>query len=202
MTGDRWEEYFQLLADAEQPGWWRAYGVDDKGYVPLEADALLVRDYTLAYVPGLLQTADYARALFVGAEDRSAEKLRTSITVRMIRQKRLTSKEEPLRLDTVMSEATLQHPVGGPKVMVDQLERLVERAALDTVTLRVLPLALGAHVGMSTVFTLLSFGERDEPDVVYTENLLGSTLTEFAARSAEGRIWLVVNSGFRDSVDQ
>ena len=77
-----------------------------------------------------------------------------------------------------MSEATLQHPVGGSKVMVDQLERPVERAALDTVTLRVLPLASGAHVGMSTVVTLLSFGERDEPDVVYTENLLGSTLTE------------------------
>jgi hypothetical protein len=85
VTGDRWEEYFQLLADAEQPGWWRAYGVDDKGYVPLETDVLLVRDYTLAYVPGALQTADYARALFVGAEDRSAEKLRTSITVRMNR---------------------------------------------------------------------------------------------------------------------
>jgi transcriptional regulator with XRE-family HTH domain len=178
VTGDQWEEYFRLFDEAQEPGWWRAYGLDNMGYVPLEAEASMVREFTLAAVPGLLQTVDYARALFVGAEDRPADQLRTAVIVRTLRSKQLHSPDDPLELVAVMAEMALHHPVVGPEVMAEQLDHLVEAAGLHTVTLRVLPVSVGAHVGMAGGFTLLSFGELGEPDVLYTENLNGSSFSE------------------------
>lgn len=181
VTADRWEEYFELSRAARQPGWWRSYGLDNKGYVPLEADASLVRDFTLCYVPGLLQTADYARALFLGSGDRrSTEKLKNAITVRMIRQKRLTSEADPLELIAIMDESVLYRPVGGPEVMAAQLAHLVEAAALDTVTLQVLPMSAGAHPSMASGLIVLSFGDLGEPDVWFVEHTMGSTQSEKA----------------------
>jgi transcriptional regulator with XRE-family HTH domain len=179
ITADRWDEYFELLEAAEQRGWWRAYGLDDKGYVPMEADASEVRDFTVNYVPGLLQTADYARALFrATVAQRDPDQLRKEVSVRMIRQKRLTSADDPLRLVAIMDESVLSRPVGGPEVMAGQLDRLIEAAALDTVTLQVLPTELGAHAAMAGVFTVLSFGDLGEPDTVYVEHQLGATQSE------------------------
>jgi len=60
VGGDRWTELITLTREAKQKDWWRACDLDDRGYVPLEAEATLVRDYTLGYVPGLPQTKDYA----------------------------------------------------------------------------------------------------------------------------------------------
>jgi hypothetical protein len=168
-----------MLAAAKERGWWRAYGLDDKGYVPMEADASLVRDFALSYVPGLLQTADYARALFRRSmQRRTAERLRNDVTIRMIRQKRLTSDEDPLRLVAIMDESALYRPVGGPQAMAEQLDHLIDAAALDTVTLQVLPTSLGAHAGLSGIFLLLSFGALGEPDIAYVEGPLGATHTD------------------------
>jgi transcriptional regulator with XRE-family HTH domain len=179
ITADRWDEYFELLEAAEQRGWWRAYGLDDKGYVPMEADASEVRDFTVNYVPGLLQTADYARALFrATVAQRDPDQLRKEVSVRMIRQKRLTSADDPLRLVAIMDESVLSRPVGGPEVMAGQLDRLIAAAALDTVILHVLPTELGAHAAMAGVFTVLSFGDLGEPDTVYVEHQLGATQSE------------------------
>jgi hypothetical protein len=63
VGGDRWGEILELTREANVKGWWRAYGLDDRGYIPLEAEASTIRDFTVTYVPGLLQTADYARAI-------------------------------------------------------------------------------------------------------------------------------------------
>src|SRR5262249_55967473 len=83
VTADRWPEILELSKLSRERGWWWAYGLDNKGYVALEADASLVKNFALAYVPGLLQTADYARTLFEASTDlRSADKLRNSIAVR------------------------------------------------------------------------------------------------------------------------
>jgi hypothetical protein len=179
VTADRWDELLDMARAARQRGWWRTYGVDDHGYVSLEADATLVCDFTQCYVPGLLQTADYARELFHSALDRrTPERLRNAVTVRMIRQQRLTSADDPLELIAIMDESVLYRPVGGPTVMAAQLARLVEAAALDTVTLQVLPTGVGAHPAMEGVFTVLSFGDLGEPDVVYVEHPLGATQSE------------------------
>ncbi|HEY4005725.1 MAG TPA: helix-turn-helix transcriptional regulator [Pseudonocardia sp.] len=179
VTADRWPEYFDMLAAAKQRGWWRAYGLDDRGYVPMEADASLVRDFSLACVPGLLQTADYARTMLrASLAQRSSERLRNDLAVRMIRQKRLTSADDPLHLVAIVDESALHRPVGGPAVMAEQLAQLVERAALNTVTLQVLPTNHGAHIAQAGTFSLLSFDELGEPDVAYAEHPLGATHTD------------------------
>jgi transcriptional regulator with XRE-family HTH domain len=175
VGGDQWGELIELTRLAWQRGWWRAYGLDDKGYVPLETEASLVRDFTVCYVPGLLQTADYARALFLASlTRRTEEQLENAIAVRMIRQRRLTSADDPLELVAIIDESVLLRPVGGRPVMATQLERLIEAAALDTVTLQVLPIGVGAHPAMTAVFTLLSFGELNEPDMAYVEHPMGA----------------------------
>jgi hypothetical protein len=179
VGGDRWGEFVALARAAAQRGWWRRYGLDDKGYVPLESAATRVDDFTLTYVPGLLQTADYARALFEGsARERSAEVLERALAVRMIRQERLTDPEEPLELVAVIEEAALRRPVGGPAVMCAQLRRLIAAAALETVTLQVLPTAVGAHAGIDGAFTVLHFHGLGEPDMAYVEHPMGAVHIE------------------------
>jgi transcriptional regulator with XRE-family HTH domain len=158
VRGDQWGEILDLTREASTKGWWRAYGLDDKGYVPLEAEASTVRDFTVTYVPGLLQTADYARALFEAAlRRRSSQVMERDVTVRMIRQERLASADRPLELFAVIEEAALRRPVGGTPLMRAQLTRLVEAAGLDTVTVQVLPAGIGAHAGIDGAFTVLSF---------------------------------------------
>jgi transcriptional regulator with XRE-family HTH domain len=179
VGGERWKEILELTREASAKGWWRAYGLDDRGYIPLEAEASTVRDFTVTYVPGLLQTADYARALFDVSFRRRSEATRDrDVTVRRIRQERLTSPDRPLELLAMIEEAVLHRPVGGPSVMRAQLAHLVEAAALDTVTVQVLPTVVGAHAGNDGAFTVLSFEGLGEPDMGYVEHPMGSVHVE------------------------
>jgi transcriptional regulator with XRE-family HTH domain len=189
VGGAKWSELVELTRAARRRGWWRAYGLDDKGYLPLEAEASLVQDFTVMYVPGLLQTADYARTLFVAsATRRTSETLDRDVTVRMIRQERLTSTDDPLELVAIVDEAVLHRPVGGPTVMRAQLARLVEAAALDTVTFQVLPAGIGAHPGLSGAFTVLSFDGLGEPDMAYVEHPMGAVHIEKEEDVARARL--------------
>jgi hypothetical protein len=110
VGGERWTEILELTREAGAKGWWRAYGLDDKGYLPLESEASAVRDYTVTYVPGLLQTEAYARAMFEASlQPRSAEVLERDVRVRMIRQDRLVSAGDPIQLFAVIDEPVLYH---------------------------------------------------------------------------------------------
>ncbi|GAA1265591.1 helix-turn-helix transcriptional regulator [Pseudonocardia aurantiaca] len=189
VGGEKWTELIELTREARRPGWWRAYGLNDYGYVPLEAEATLLREFMVMYLPGLLQTEDYARAVFDASATRwTAEQKEREVTVRMIRQKRLTSDEEPLELSAIVEETVLRRPVGGPAVMRAKLERLVEAAALDTVTFHVLPTAVGAHAGMGGAFTLLSFDRLGEPDMAYVEHPMGAVHLEKDEDVARARV--------------
>ncbi|MGH3611699.1 MAG: DUF5753 domain-containing protein [Pseudonocardia sp.] len=157
--------------------------------MPLEAEATLVRDYMLGYVPGLLQTADYAWALFQASLIRRTEaELENEVEVRMIWQRRLTADEHPLELVAIVDESVLHRPVGGPGVMCAQLVRLVEAAALDRVTFQVLPAGIGAHPAMSAVFAVLSFGDLGEPDLAYVEHPMGAVQMEKEADVARATL--------------
>jgi hypothetical protein len=168
-------EFVDLALRANAPGWWQAYG--DvlpqwfRAYVDLESAATLIRTYEGQFVPGLLQTDGYMRAVVHGAhlEDASDEVGRR-IRLRMARQMVLT-REHPPRLWAVIDEAALRRPVGGRKVMREQLERLIDAARLPNMTLQVLPFSVGAHAAMAGSFSLLRFPDRDLPDVVYVEHL-------------------------------
>jgi hypothetical protein len=177
LYGDssRWDELVELSLQTREKGWWRAYGLDDKGYVPLEAEATRVREVQSVTVPGLLQTADYARALFRTAiQQRRKAWIENQVAVRLVRQQRLTSTEKPLDLVVLLDEPVLLRPVGGAKVMRSQLDHLVAAAELPTVTLQVLPIAMGARPAMSAPFTVLSFDHLDVPDIGYVEHLMGA----------------------------
>jgi transcriptional regulator with XRE-family HTH domain len=172
-------EFVTLAREANTPGWWRHYG--DllpswfRTYVDLEAAAALIRTYEGQFVPGLLQTDDYMRAVVRGAhlEDNS-EEVGRRVRLRMARQTLLT-REQPPRLWAVVDEAALRRPVGGQEVMRGQLERLLEASKLPNVTLQVLPFAAGAHAAMVGSFSILRFGDQELPDVVYLEHLTSAS---------------------------
>ncbi|QYN34921.1 helix-turn-helix domain-containing protein [Pseudonocardia sp. DSM 110487] len=175
VSGSQWDELLDLTRTVAEKGWWRAYGLDDKGYVPLEAEATLVREATAAYVPGLLQADAYARAVFaISIQPRTQAELDNLAAVRRHRQERLTSVDDPLELVAVIDEAVLRRSVGGPAVMRAQLAHLVEAAALDRVALHVMPLSVGAYPGLSAPFTLLTFGGIDFGDMLYVEHPAGA----------------------------
>ena len=189
VTGDRWNALLTLTREASAKGWWRAYGLDDHGYVPLEAEASSVREYAVNCLPGLLQTADDARALFESSMHIGSQAVRENdVEVRMIRQKRLTDPDNPLTLVAVIEESALRRVIGSPDVMCAQLAHVVVAAELDTVTIQVLPADVGAHQGVTGGFTVLSFETLGEPDIGYVEHPMGSIHIEKAEDVARGRV--------------
>jgi hypothetical protein len=105
---------------------------------------------------------------------RDPERLNNDVRVRLIRKSRLTSPENPLNLTVIIDEAALLRNVGGVAVMREQLRQLVDMADLPTVTLQVLPLRGGAHGAMNGGFTLLSFSDLDDVELLYVEYTTGA----------------------------
>ncbi len=175
VGGAQWTEIIDLVREAKQKGWWHAYGGKTAGYVALETDAAIVYDYQLGYVPGLLQTADYARAVFRGTPPpRSEAEIDRIVQMRLFRQRRLTE-DPPLDLVAIVDETVLRRPIGGVELMRDQLRHLVNQAALPSVCFQVLPVSIGVHQGLNGSFTVLGFAEPDEPEIAYTENAVSAT---------------------------
>lgn len=174
---DTYDHYDETLVEeareAAKPPWFRAYGVEDLGYVDVETYAASVREFSGLQLPGLLHTEVYIRALFAHSRRRrSSDQLSNDIEVRLIRQERLTGGQDPLELATIIDESALRRDIGGPEVMRAQLAHLVEMAELPSVTLQVLPLKM--HGALDGGFTLLSFQDRDEPDLLYVEYATGA----------------------------
>jgi DNA-binding XRE family transcriptional regulator len=168
-------EFLTLAREANTPGWWQHYGdvlpTWFRTYVDLEQAATLIRTYEGQFVPGLLQTDDYMRAVVRGAHlEESGEEVGRRVRLRMARQTLLTRELAP-RLWAVVDEAALRRPVGGREVMRGQLERLIEATKLANVTLQVLPFDRGAHAAMVSAFSILRFADPALPDVVYLEHL-------------------------------
>lgn len=172
------EERDRLLTLARQantPGWWHRYG--DvlpswfQSYLGLEAAAVLIRNYEVQFVPGLLQTEDYARAVtLLGHPDAPGHEVERRVGLRMRRQSLLQS-EEPPHLWAVVDEAVLRRPLGGTQVMRKQLKHLLDITDSPNITLQVVPFELGGHAAAGGPFSILRFAERDLPDVVYLEQL-------------------------------
>jgi transcriptional regulator with XRE-family HTH domain len=168
-----------LARQANTPGWWHRYGDLLPGwfqaYVGLEEAATLIRTFEVQFVPGLLQTEDYARAVITqGNPAAPAEEVERRVGLRQRRQELLTRPGpdgSPRRLWAVVDEAALRRPIGGRKVLRGQLEHLIEATGLPTVTLQVLPFHVGGHAAEGGAFTILRFSAPDLPDVVYVEQL-------------------------------
>jgi transcriptional regulator with XRE-family HTH domain len=164
-----------LVGLADASGWWTRY--DDvlpdwfEPYLGLESAASLIRCFELQFVPGLFQTADYARAVaLLGPGATPGEETDRRVALRIKRQDLLT-RPDPPRVWAVIDEGTLRRPLGRPEVMRGQLGRLAEIADLPRVTLQVMPFGRGGHAAAGGSFSMLRFTEPDVPDMIYAEQL-------------------------------
>lgn len=171
------EALLALARNANNRGWWHRYS--DilpnwfQSYLGLEEAASLIRTYEVQFVPGLLQTRDYARAVIrLGHDQATAAEVERRVDLRMDRQKVLTrSQPEPPRLWAVVDEAALRRPIGGCDVMYRQITHLIEVTKLPNVRLQIVPFRAGGHAAAGGAFTILRFPEPDLPDIVYIEQL-------------------------------
>ena len=116
VGGDRWTELVELAREANQPGWWRAYGLGNNSYIAFETEASRRPGVHGLLCSGLMQTADYARALMRAVPlRRTAEQLENEVAARMYRQRAVDLGRDPLELVTVVDESALRRPVGGPR---------------------------------------------------------------------------------------
>jgi transcriptional regulator with XRE-family HTH domain len=171
-----------LSKQASELGWLRAYESELPeqygAYIAFESEARSVRNYESLFVPGLLQTEDYARAVIHGVLPlASDEEVERRVEVRMQRQASLR-KKDPLQLWAIVDEAVLRRRVGGPDVMASQLEALVASAALPHVVLQVIPFETGAHAGMPGSFVVMDFADVADPDLVYIDSMAGDLFLE------------------------
>ncbi|MFI7575805.1 helix-turn-helix domain-containing protein [Micromonospora sp. NPDC049497] len=165
----------KLARDANSPGWWHRYTdvlpTWFQAYLGLEAAASLIRTYEVQFVPGLLQTRDYARAVVLLGHGRAAPgEIERRVELRMQRQ-HLLRRESPPQLWVVLDEAALRRPIGGPEVMRGQVEALIEATKSSHIRLQVIPFAAGGHAAAGGAFTILRFGDAELPDIVYIEQL-------------------------------
>jgi transcriptional regulator with XRE-family HTH domain len=173
-----------LLAEqANTPGWWHAF--NDvlpswfQTYVGLEEAASLIRTYELQFIPGLLQTEEYARAVIRAGNAQAADsEIDQRVDLRARRQSRILTAEGP-HLWAVIDEAVLRRPIGGIDVHCRQLEHLIAVSkSAPTVTLQVVPFTAGAHAAEGGAFSLLRFPQDDLPDIAYVETLTGGVYVE------------------------
>ncbi|MGI5152801.1 helix-turn-helix domain-containing protein [Plantactinospora sp. CA-294935] len=173
------QERATLLArvrEANTSSWWHPYADVTPNwfqrYLGLEATATLIRTYEVQFVPGLLQTEQYARAVVrLGHGSAREEEVARRVRLRMDRQQVL-SRPDPPMLWAVVDEAALRRPVGGRQVMRDQIEALIGIVTkMPNVKLQVIPLAAGGHAAAGGAFTILRFPQQDLADLVYIEQL-------------------------------
>ncbi|USX56496.1 helix-turn-helix transcriptional regulator [Lentzea sp. HUAS12] len=162
--------YIDMWERASEKGWWHPYGLDDQGYISLEHDAIRVCEFSLGYVPGLLQIEAYMRAVFRGWHTQHSRKwTENQIAIRTRRQERLDGQ---LQYHGVIAEAALK------QAEREQLLHIIERGSLSNVTVQVLPDAAGLHDGQNGAFTVLDFAYPGEMSVLYVEHPAGSTHVE------------------------
>ncbi|MEV0821270.1 helix-turn-helix domain-containing protein [Nonomuraea rubra] len=182
------EEREPLLALAKQanaPGWWHQYGdllpAWFEVYIGLEGAAAGIRTYENQFVPGLLQTPAYARAVIELAHEKAAEsELERRVALRMTRQKRL---ESGLTIWAVIDEAVVRRTLGGSETMREQIAHLLEITAERNITVQVMPFDRGGHAAAGGPFSILRFPEPELPDVVYMEQLTSALYLDKPADS-------------------
>ncbi|WP_280426379.1 helix-turn-helix domain-containing protein [Nocardia carnea] len=195
------EEQKRLLAytaatrNGRTKQWWESFSEDMPEwfslYVILEDSAASIREYESELIPGLLQTRDYIEQLArtpAGLLD--DVEVQQRVQIRLERQGLLTRSHAP-RLDTILNEAVIRRPVGGPEVMLNQLDHLLKVSSHNNITVRILPYSAGVHGGMAaSAFILLDFptgsnGEHLEPPIAYVDTLTGSMYLNNEFRSYE-----------------
>lgn len=191
----------ELVEQANAPGWWREYAdlVPPwfETFLGLEQSASVIRTWELQFVPGLLQTPDYARVVIGhGRPGMLGDEIERRVALRMRRQ-RILAAPAPVRLWAIIDEGALRRRVGGGAVMRAQLAHLIEMAGLPNVTIQVMPLDGPANPDARRPVTMLRAAPDIVPDVAYCEHLSGGRFYDKPADTARffGLLnWLSVNA--------
>jgi transcriptional regulator with XRE-family HTH domain len=167
-----------MARQANSPAWWQVYNDVTptwfQSYLGLEAGASLIRTYEVQFIPGLLQTPDYARAVVrIGHGSASADEIERRVALRIHRQELLTRENPPL-LWAMVDEAALRRPMGGKHVMRAQIGALMDAIRSPSVRLQIIPFEAGGHAATGGAFSILRFADKDLPDIVYVEQLDGA----------------------------
>ncbi|GGJ88083.1 transcriptional regulator [Streptomyces camponoticapitis] len=183
-TSDELRELLKGLAkESKTKGWWHAHGDAVPSwfsvYVGLEQAASDMRSYQGEFIPGLLQTAEYATELSRVTPEQDHDEIPRLVDVRMRRQELLTGSNAP-DFWAVVHQSALMHVIGSGQVMAEQLERMLDIGRRRNVTVQVLPYDAGAYPTTGP-FTVLGFPEQEDPDVVYREGLTDSIYLELPA---------------------
>jgi len=170
----------QLAKEARQKSPLRARGISAnlQMLIDLEIAATSIRTFGGLLLPGLLQTEGYARAVISAlTRDLPSEELEKMVNLRLTRQALLTG-DDPPSYWAIIDDAALRRPVGNNDIITEQLRQLVDVASLRNVTLQILPSSMGAHAGLCGEFTLFSFSEPTDQDIVYLEHSAGAFYLE------------------------
>ncbi|MFC4507553.1 MULTISPECIES: helix-turn-helix domain-containing protein [Streptomyces] len=185
----------RLLRQAGEPGWWQRY---DKRLMPewfdrlvgLQEAATAIRTFEIQYVPGLLQTPAYTRAVVErGLPSASSREVERRVELRTRRTELLGRADAP-RVWAILDESVLLRVLGSREVMRDQLRHLVHIARLPHVTVQVVPLDVTHASAPSIPVTYLRFAGADLPDIVYLEQIRSATFLEDRDETEEYRVAL------------
>ena len=164
-------QLMEMARKAREPGWWAKYEDLDMPYIGLEQDAVSITSYTMYYVPALLQTEDYTRAIIKGLAPKIDDKvLEDRIEARMERQK-LLERDGPPKYRVLMDESVLCRPVGSRAVMHKELEKVLDAGQSGKATIQVVPFEIGAHAAQDSNFIFLEFEDEALPSIVFVEGL-------------------------------
>ncbi|MEU8268665.1 helix-turn-helix transcriptional regulator [Sphaerisporangium sp. NPDC049002] len=179
VTDERRREALLTLArESRQRGWWADYQDVFRSSLPdFEAGASMIRTYEAVVIPGLLQTAAYMMAIFRGGQVLNEAVFERHVQARLARQE-ILKRQDPPTLVAVIDEAALLKMIGGPDVMRDQIQHLVEMAGRPNITVQVLPNSVGAHPALDGPFVILDFPSPDDPSLVHLATLTDSLWLE------------------------
>jgi hypothetical protein len=168
-----------LGRDSRRRGWWTSYkDVFTGSYVGLESDAAKIQVIS-HIVPGLFQTADYARSIISStAPWLDVSETERRVLARTARQQAILGRDNPPEIRAVLDEAALRRTVGGAAVMAGQLAALAKAATQSGVTIQVLPFSAGTHAALEGAFVILAFPDPEDPPVAYAEGLFGDVYLE------------------------
>ena len=174
------EALHDLSRQAKERGWWWKYRdvFGARALPDFEAEASVIRTYESIVIPGLLQTPDYAAALFKGDCHAPPEQIDRLVEARIVRREILTRIDQPPRLTAVIDEAALRRPIGGWAIMREQIDYLLRIGRAHNIDIQVLPFSAGAHSGLSGSFTILDFPDPTDMSVVYTDTLTSGSFEE------------------------
>jgi transcriptional regulator with XRE-family HTH domain len=176
-------QFLDLARQANAPGWWQRY--EDllppwfETYVAMEQAASVIRTYEMHFVPGLLQTNEYTRAVTRLAYS-NPEEVERRVDLRRRRREILTSSNAP-QVWAVIDEAALHRPPGGSALCRAQMEHLLELNELSNISVQIATFSRGVHPATGGPFTILRFPVQDLPDVVYLEHLNGALYLDKAS---------------------